>query len=152
MTGSLAQLINAVFLLGAYVCVRLIFGVYNVGTEESFSALSSTDSLANSSLQSISWFSFCNFPSTPHYPPIPTYIRLFYSIGNVTLNSLNFVWFRSMIRAVLKRFDTKPINKEKLDPRKIANGEHRVDAFQVKGTGDEEFEEEAGVRRRAVQR
>ncbi len=30
LTGSIYQMINAVFLLGAYVSVRLLFGVYNV--------------------------------------------------------------------------------------------------------------------------
>ncbi|KDN50857.1 DUF887-domain-containing protein [Tilletiaria anomala UBC 951] len=123
MTGSLAQLINAVFLLGAYVSVRLVFGVYN----------------------SFSWFKLANFPDVPQNPPLPMHIRAFYSVGNLTLNSLNFIWFRAMIRAVLKRFQTKPHAKEKLDAQKI-------EKFVVQGNGDEEFEEEAGIRRRTTKK
>ena len=56
-----------------------------------------------------------------------------------------------MIRAVLKRFDTKPVTKEKLDPSQLASGKQRIDNFTVQGTDDDEFEEEAGVRRRIPQ-
>lgn len=72
-TGSMAQLVNAAFLLSTYVLARLTFGVYN----------------------SYSWFVATNFPAKPIVPAIPLGLRLFYSIGNVTLNTLNFVWFRA---------------------------------------------------------
>lgn len=82
LTGSLYQLVNAFFLLLTYILARLTFGVYN----------------------SYSWFRHVNFPAHPHVPAIPLGIKLFYSIGNVTLNTLNFLWFKAMIAAVLKRF------------------------------------------------
>lgn len=72
-TGSTAQLINAFFLLSSYVLARLTFGVYN----------------------SFSWFKMVNFPASPHVPAIPLGLKAFYSIGNITLNTLNFIWFRA---------------------------------------------------------
>ncbi len=87
-----------------------------------------------------------------HSPPLPTGVRLFYSIGNVTLNCLNFIWFRAMVRAVLKRFDTKPVPKRELDAQKLLNGQQNVKQFEVRGTHDEEFEEEAGIRRRQAKK
>lgn len=82
LTGSVYQLVNAVFLLSSYILARLTFGVIN----------------------SYSWFLHVNFPASPHVPAIPLHIKLFYSVGNVVLNTLNFIWFKAMIAAVLKRF------------------------------------------------
>lgn len=38
---------------------------------------------------------FTNFPATPHVPAIPISYRIFYTVGNITLNSLNFIWFKA---------------------------------------------------------
>lgn len=121
-TGSKIQLINAFFLLSTYILARLTFGVYN----------------------SYSWMMFVYFPSKPHNPPIPFHIKAFYTTGNLILNTLNFVWFRAMIRAVQKRFSPKDPKGGKLDPRKVVRGQQSVQ-LDVKGNGDEEFEREAGV-------
>ncbi|CEH17340.1 uncharacterized conserved protein [Ceraceosorus bombacis] len=122
-TGSKIQLINAVFLLSTYVIARLTFGVYN----------------------SYSWFMNVNFPATPHVPPIPISYRVFYTLGNITLNSLNFIWFRAMIRAVQKRFTAAPADgSNKLDAKAIAEGKQSVQVG-VTGKDDSQFEREAGV-------
>ncbi|PWN48961.1 DUF887-domain-containing protein [Violaceomyces palustris] len=120
-TGSTAQLVNAIFLLSSYVGARLTFGLYN----------------------SIGWFRFVVFPATPHSPPLPKYIAIFYMVGNVTLNCLNFFWFRAMVRAVQKRFTAEPKpSGGQLDPKKIVKGEQKV-KVKVSGSGDEPFEKEA---------
>jgi len=121
-TGSRIQLVNAVFLLSTYVLARLTFGLYN----------------------SASFMLFVHFPSKPHNPPIPFGIKTFYTVGNVILNSLNFIWFRAMIRAVQKRFSPADPKGSKLDAKKVAAGKQGV-KVNIKGTGDEEFEREAGV-------
>ncbi|UZJ55206.1 hypothetical protein CBS101457_004526 [Exobasidium rhododendri] len=121
-TGSKMQLVNAVFLLSTYVLARLTFGVYN----------------------SLSFMSFVYFPSKPHYPPIPTHIKIFYTVGNLTLNTLNFIWFKAMIRAVQKRFAPVDPQGAKLDAKKIATGKQSVKAG-VRGSHDEPFEKQAGV-------
>lgn len=125
-TGSTLQLVNAFFLLSSYVLARLTFGVYN----------------------SYSWFMHVNFPVKAHSPRIPLHIHIFFTVGNVVLNSLNFIWFRAMIRAVQKRFTAKPADEKnggKLDPRKIVEGKQKV-KLGVEGTNDREFEREAGTK------
>ena len=85
--------------------MRLVFGVYNVSAHLPFSQLGQKFFrraarhellLTTWNEQSISWFRLCNFPAVSPSPPLPIYIRVFYSIGNVTLNTLNFVWFRAV--------------------------------------------------------
>lgn len=90
-------------------------------------------------------------PTVPHSPAIPTHLLLFYGIGNVTLNFLNFFWFRAMVRAVRKRFVVQPqpgsgsqADADKADLKKIATGKQGI-KVDVKGSGDEPFEKEARV-------
>lgn len=124
-TGSKWQLINAVFLLSAYVGARLTFGVYN----------------------SFSFFKFVVAPPKPHHPPIPGHLKTFYMVGNVILNSLNFFWFRAMVRAVQKRFTVKPEQGPgKVDPHKLIRGEQAL-KVGVSGKDDEEFWREAGAKK-----
>lgn len=128
-TGSTAQLVNAVFLLSTYIGARLTFGMYN----------------------SASFFKFVVAPSKPHHPPIPTHLKAFYLTGNVILNSLNFFWFRAMVRAVLKRFSVKadgaPVHGQgKIDPQKVVKGQQKVQVG-VEGKDDEEFWQEAAAKK-----
>jgi hypothetical protein len=116
-TGSKMQL---VFLLSTYIGARLTFGVYN----------------------SFSFLKFVFFPPKAHYPPIPVHIWIFYSVGNVILNTLNFIWFRAMVRAVQKRFAPSDKKGGKLDPKKVVKGQQSVD-LKIQGDGDEEQEREA---------
>ena len=96
------------------------------------------------------WFKFVNFPSQPHVPAIPLHIKLFYSIGNVTLNSLNFIWFRAMIAAVQKRFSGPPSaapggkkgGKQQLtDTEKKRAQEAHDEAWKASGVGPDAREE-----------
>lgn len=119
-TGSTAQLVNAFFLLSSYVLARLTFGVYN----------------------SYSWFKLVNFPATPHVPAIPLPIKLFYSIGNVTLNTLNFIWFRAMIAAVQKRFTSSPSDADK---KRLASGKVTPEEKERASKADEDARIMAGV-------
>lgn len=81
-TGSLAQLINSVFLIGSYIGIRLILGLYV-------------------SYQIISWVLL---PSADLAHRIPMGFKLFYTSGILSLDFLNFFWFSKMIKAVQKRF------------------------------------------------
>lgn len=123
MTGGKLQLINAAFLLSSYVFARLTFGVYN----------------------SLSWMMLVHFPSKPAYPSIPLHIKIFFTTGNVVLNSLNFIWFRAMIRAVQKRFTAKDPKGKPVDPSRLAKGEQQIGDVTIKGSNDDQFEQEAGV-------
>lgn len=72
-------------------------------------------------------------------------------IGNVTLNCLNFFWFRAMVRAVQKRFVAKPEpkangKKEEVDPMKILDGRQKL-RVGVKGKNDDVIEKEVGAAR-----
>ncbi|CAD6930925.1 unnamed protein product [Tilletia caries] len=125
-TGTTLQLVNAFFLLGTYVFARLTFGLYN----------------------SYHFFSHVLFPPSPHVPPLPDHVKYFYLIGNVILNSLNFFWFRAMIRAIQKRFQATPEADHDgvLDYKEVVKGKQKV-KVSVKGKNDAEIEREAGVTR-----
>ncbi|KAK0522000.1 hypothetical protein OC835_006715 [Tilletia horrida] len=125
-TGSTLQLVNAFFLLSTYVFARLTFGMYN----------------------SYHFFAHVLFPPAPHVPPLPAHVKYFYLIGNVTLNSLNFFWFRAMIRAIQKRFTAAPEADHDgvLDYKEVVKGKQKV-AIKVKGKDDAQTEREAGVAR-----
>lgn len=87
-TGSRIQLVNAVFLVLAYVCVRLLLGVY-----------------ASYRLIELLW------ASTSTARPVPPTLQMFYTLGLPALNFLNYMWFFKMLRAIRKRFPaegTKP--------------------------------------------
>ncbi len=121
------QLVNAVFLLSTYVGARLTFGVYN----------------------SLSFFKFVVAPAKPHHPPIPLHLKTFYMVGNVILNSLNFFWFRAMVRAVQKRFTVKPTpdsKNGKLDAQKVVRGQQGI-KLGVQDKDDEQFWQEAGAKK-----
>ncbi|WFD35638.1 hypothetical protein MCUN1_002496 [Malassezia cuniculi] len=81
LTGSLAQLINAVFLLGSYMAVRLVLGIY-----QTYVIISAVWDPSNK---------------------FPLFQCLFYSFGSVALDVLNYIWFTKMVRAVAKRFRPK---------------------------------------------
>lgn len=127
LTGSVYQLVNAFFLLSTYILARLTFGVYN----------------------SYSWFKLVNFPAQPHVPAIPLGIKLFYSIGNVTLNTLNFIWFKAMIAAVLKRFqpakgETKDTKGKRPKAAPFSGSYNEVNTKEIKHI-DREAERAAGI-------
>lgn len=84
-TGSRAQLINAFFLLGTCISVRLVLGVVI-----SYRLISSV------------WT-----PSHLLAHPVPLSYKLFYTIGLMVLNTLNYYWFSKMVKAVQKRFAPK---------------------------------------------
>ncbi|GAA5967725.1 hypothetical protein JCM8115_006913 [Rhodotorula mucilaginosa] len=87
MTGSIAQMVNGLFLVASYVVVRLIMGTYisvrlwkllvPAAKDTSFLALRVRDAGR---------------------------IRWLYLILNLAANSLNFYWFRLMLLALKKRF------------------------------------------------
>lgn len=86
MTGSKAQKINAVFLVCAYIGVRLILGPYI-----SFRLIRSVLT-----------------PAKLLDRPIPWFGKVVHPFGLVVLNSLNYFWFYKMLKALQKRFTAEP--------------------------------------------
>ncbi|EDR14781.1 uncharacterized protein LACBIDRAFT_305847 [Laccaria bicolor S238N-H82] len=77
-TGSRAQLVNGLFLLSTFFCVRLIYGGA-VSYQFFYTLLDVGDN-------------------------IPLAYRLVYGVGNFVLQGLNWFWFTKMIFAIRKRF------------------------------------------------
>lgn len=80
-TGSRLQLINALFLVLSYICIRLLLGVY-----------------ASYRLIELLW------ASTSTARPVSVPLRMLYTLGLPALNFLNYMWFFKMLRAIRKRF------------------------------------------------
>ncbi|GAA5950183.1 hypothetical protein JCM3765_004234 [Sporobolomyces pararoseus] len=100
MTGSLAQMINGFFLVSAYIVCRLIFGVYN--SYKLFVLLFSTSSvLTKATQEGTGW------------------IRYLYIAINLTMNGLNFFWFRAMLLALRKRFVSPSSASARKEPVQI---------------------------------
>lgn len=87
MTGSNLQFINGIVLLATFFCARIAYGWY------------------------LSYHFWGTLIETWGQVPLP--IVGFLALGNVTLNTLNLIWFSRMIRTIRKRFQ-KDVN----DPRK----------------------------------
>ncbi|RKP23245.1 hypothetical protein SYNPS1DRAFT_24752 [Syncephalis pseudoplumigaleata] len=89
MTGTVWQAINGVVLLSAFFVARILFGI---------------------------WSSFEFFGEIYHARgQVQSHFVTVYSVANVGMNLLNFYWFRSMVTAVLRRFQKpaggKPASK-----------------------------------------
>ncbi|GJN87095.1 hypothetical protein Rhopal_000040-T1 [Rhodotorula paludigena] len=91
MTGSVAQMVNGLFLVISYIVVRLVFGTYNSYTLWRLLVPSSSDpsfqALAVRKVGAVRWM---------------------YLVLNVAANGLNFFWFRLMVLALKKRFVPSP--------------------------------------------
>ncbi|EIM89588.1 DUF887-domain-containing protein [Stereum hirsutum FP-91666 SS1] len=94
-TGSLAQMINGVFLLGTFAGTRLVYG-------------------------GIMSYRFFHTLRAIHHQ-IPFFIALFYGVGNVVLQFLNWFWFTKMIAALQKRFAGSSKPKESTGPQVKSN-------------------------------
>lgn len=81
-------------------------------------------------------------PSSTNFSPkaliarsTPLWIRLLYLALNILMNSLNFFWFRLMLKALLKRF--KPSAPEGAEKRPVGDGVQKgklgVEAVEGKG-------------------
>ncbi|KAG9288487.1 hypothetical protein G9A89_015693 [Geosiphon pyriformis] len=86
-TGSIFQLINGVVLIFVFLSVRLVFGLY------------------------MSYQTFLSVKAV--ISQVPIYIRVIYSVANITLHILNLYWFTRMISAMKRRFTKKVVNEEK---------------------------------------
>ena len=85
LTGSLLQFVNAMCLLLSYVTVRMIIGV-----SESYKIVT------------LLWSPAADTLALPY--------KLYYSLGLLILNALNYIWFFKMLHAMRKRF--LPAKKE----------------------------------------
>ncbi|GAA5880421.1 hypothetical protein JCM3774_006444 [Rhodotorula dairenensis] len=121
LTGSIAQMVNGLFLVASYVVVRLGLGTYNsvrlwkllvpAAADKGFNALRVREA---------------------------GQIRWLYLILNLAANSLNFYWFRLMLLALKKRFvptsasGARQAERARAKPipvdGKIANQDERVKA------------------------
>ncbi|RKP23518.1 TLC domain-containing protein [Syncephalis pseudoplumigaleata] len=93
MTGTVWQAINGVILLSAFFVARILFGI---------------------------WSSFEFFGEIYHARgQVQSHFVTVYSVANVGMNLLNFYWFRSMVTAVLRRFQKPASGKpaSKLPPK-----------------------------------
>lgn len=81
-TGSTFQLINGIFLLLTFFCVRIVWGGY------------------------ISYHFFHTLYDVRR--EIPWLYIPIYGLGNIALQALNWLWFGRMINALRKRFDGAP--------------------------------------------
>ncbi|RKP40110.1 TLC domain-containing protein [Dimargaris cristalligena] len=80
MTGSMAQLINGVFLLGTYFLARLLYAPY---------------------------LAYCVFSTFYQYwGEFPAYLGYIYVVQIMTLVILNFVWFNKMVKTLRSRFES----------------------------------------------
>ncbi|EFX01433.1 duf887 domain containing protein [Grosmannia clavigera kw1407] len=92
MTGSRAQLYNGVALIVTFFGCRLVYGNY-------------MSTWVYSDMWHAMWDGPGEFAIAGSSPdPIPAWLIVVYVASNLTLNSLNIVWFFKMIAAVRKRF------------------------------------------------
>lgn len=135
MTGSKAQLYNGIALLFTFFSCRLVWGTYQsavvykdmwkaIHTSPDSSivaaALSNNATLTNPDLNMLSFVT--------EEEPVPVWLALIYIASNVTLNSLNWVWFFKMIAAVRKRFEPP-----KGGDAKVKEGKSFADAAKASG-------------------
>lgn len=123
MTGSKAQLYNGIVLLATFFSARLIWGVgqsaivwYDmyraifVGPNVEFMSFTPADEkLAGT--EDIMMYA-------KEAGPLPIWLAAIYLLSNITLNTLNVIWFGRMIKAVRKRFEPGA-NKLKDEPKKV---------------------------------
>lgn len=116
MTGTKAQLYNGIVLLATFASCRLIYGsiqsIY-VYIDMWKAVHNSPDAgyIAASHLNSTMTDPNINMMAFADGEPIPVWLVALYTASNITLNSLNWFWFRKMIAAVRKRFEPAPKEK-----------------------------------------
>lgn len=127
MTGTKAQLYNGIVLLFTFFSARLIWGMSQSARVwyDIYRALSTAP---NTEYMSIT-------PANELLPgaedmmmyakeagPLPLWLAAIYVTSNVTLNTLNVLWFGKMIKAVQKRFEpgAKDYKKEEATAEKKA--------------------------------
>lgn len=125
MTGTKAQLYNGIVLLFTFFTARLIWGMGQSGRVwyDIYRALSTAP---NTEYMSVT-------PTNELLPgaedmmayakeagPLPLWLAAIYMASNITLNTLNVLWFGKMIKAVQKRFEpgAKDYKKEEASAEK----------------------------------
>ncbi|KAM7190541.1 TRAM, LAG1 and CLN8 domain containing protein [Naviculisporaceae sp. PSN 640] len=135
MTGSRAQLYNGIVLLVTFFSCRLVWGTYQsavvykdmwraIHTTPDPSivaaALSNNATLTNPDLNMLAFVT--------EEEPVPVWLAGIYIASNLTLNSLNWMWFFKMIAAVKKRFEPA-----KGGDSKVQEGKSFADAAKASG-------------------
>jgi hypothetical protein len=119
MTGSRAQLINGIALLSTFFGVRLVWGAYQSTrvARDLLQSLNTAPSVAALlSIEGETIPEVMRFVTSETTAPLWAVLAVV--LSNLVLNSLNFYWFRLMIKAVTKRFVKKPdIKQEGSEPR-----------------------------------
>lgn len=121
MTGTKAQLYNGIVLLFTFFSARLIWGVGQSARVwyDIYRALSTAP---NTEYMSVT-------PANEQLPgaedimafakeagPLPLWLAAIYLASNITLNTLNVLWFGKMIKAVRKRFEPGAKDYKKQEP------------------------------------
>jgi TLC domain len=153
MTGSLAQLINGIFLLFTFFCCRLLWGTYqslrvyqDLWSAVHFSGVSShpfISSAPSTPDTNIMHYTTTLAPGVPQY--IPLFLVLLYLGSNLVLNALNFYWFGKMIETLRKRFEPAAAGAEKKKRHEVPSVTRTTGADGTTGIVLDETE----VRRRA---
>jgi len=95
-TGSTLQLVNGICLLVTFFFVRIVYGGYT---------------------------SYNFFLTLRHvYHEIPFFYTFVYTVGNITLQGLNWYWLTKMVAALRKRFKGDAKGSAKLGVAPAANG------------------------------
>lgn len=110
MTGSRAQLYNGVALIFTFFSYRIVYGNYMSTWVYSDMWHAMSDGPGSFALPGAA-------AAAASHEPIPVWLFVVYVGSNLTLNSLNIIWFFKMISAVRKRFvPAPPAKPAKPDP------------------------------------
>jgi hypothetical protein len=112
LTGSTAQLINGILLIGSFFGARLVWGVYQsyLIYNDVWMAwhMQSTDALASTCAKIFKSTRLGTVIDTPlKCRVLPTWLGVLYIGANTALTLLNVYWFSKMVVAVRKRFVPK---------------------------------------------
>lgn len=123
MTGSKAQLYNGIVLLATFFSARLIWGVAQsvivwydmyravfVGPNVEYMSFTPADEKLAGTEDVMMY--------AKEAGPLPIWLAVIYLLSNITLNTLNVIWFGKMIKAVRKRFEPGA-NRAKAEPEKL---------------------------------
>ncbi|KAI5288804.1 hypothetical protein KEM52_001023 [Ascosphaera acerosa] len=107
-TGSSLQWYNGMLLLASFFGARLVWGTYhslrfNVDVWNAWSRKQEYLPTGPSVRTSASTSLDLTWPNV-RAGGVPTWLYLTFFLSNLTLNSLNWYWFRKMVTAVMKRF------------------------------------------------
>lgn len=97
MDGSRIQIINGALLVITFFSIRIIYGLYSTSwlLWDIYSAVTIREQTIHSERKKLSQLEFS--------PRLPVWIIIMHIAAQVTLHSLNFVWFTKIVQLFLRR-------------------------------------------------